>query len=97
MPPGNYSAFAHIDFRHDSGSNTGSDLDPQKVQDPFTIANAKVGVGTITDGWDLEFWIRNFTDTTYSQVILDAPLQEASWLTFLAEPRTYGVTLRAKF
>ena len=80
-----------------SDYNTGSDLDPQKAQDAYTPVNARVGVGSASGRWMLEFWGQNLTDETYKQVGIDAPIQTGSWNAFLGSPRLYGVTLRVRY
>jgi outer membrane receptor protein involved in Fe transport len=89
-------AFLHIDARYVSDYNTGSDLDPEKLQEAFTTLNARVGIGAADESWSLEAWGRNLSDETYYEVAFDAPLQSGSWNAFLGAPRTYGLTLRAR-
>jgi iron complex outermembrane recepter protein len=98
----------HLDGRWVSEYNTGSDLDPEKVQDAFGLINARIGVGAADENWALELWGRNLTDETYAQVAFDAfaqgrrggagtsndPRSSAGYAAFLGAPRTYGVTLR---
>ena len=102
----------YVDARRMSGFNTGSDLDVEKHQKPFTLVNARVGVHSADERWGLELWGQNLFDTKYKQVAFDAPLQgqgttrgvEQGFYTkstqlygaFLGEPRTFGLTLRGK-
>jgi len=102
---------AAIDGRWVSEYNTGSDLDPEKIQDGFGLINARVGIGSETDAWSIEVWGRNLTDETYAQVAFDAFAQgrragagtsndargTASYMAFLGAPRTWGVTLRTEW
>lgn len=87
---------AHLDGRWMSEQNTGSDLDPEKIQDGYAIFNARVGLGAMDDSWNLELWSQNITDEDYIQVGYDAPFQSGSFNAFLGRPRTYGVTLRMR-
>ncbi|HQY36255.1 MAG TPA: TonB-dependent receptor [Pseudomonadota bacterium] len=87
----------NIAAKYASEYNTGSDLDPQKLQDAYTVVNARIGLGSRDRSWMLELWAQNLTDEEYIQVGFDAPLQTGSWNAFLAAPRTYGLTLRAFF
>jgi iron complex outermembrane receptor protein len=64
-------------------------------------------------GWALEFWAQNLFDVDYTQIGFNAPLQGGGetravqslqqpsatrlYGAFLAEPRTYGVTVRTRF
>jgi len=107
------SALVYADFRYQSDINTGSDLDLEKAQDGVMVVNARIGIRGRDERWALEFWGQNIFNVDYYQVGFDAPLQgsgtrrgvqqgfysSASGLygAFLAEPRTYGITLRGKF
>lgn len=92
----NIGGFFHLDGRWVSEYNTGSDLDPEKLQDGFALFNARLGFGPEDERWSVEFWGRNITDETYYEVAFDAPLQSGSWNAFLGAPQTYGITLRAR-
>ena len=83
-----------VGARHTSEYNTGSDLDPQKLQQAYTLVDARLVLGAQDRRWAVELWGRNLTDKTYSQVGFDAPIQTGSWNAFLGAPRTYGLTLR---
>jgi iron complex outermembrane recepter protein len=87
----------NVSAKHTTEYNTGSDLDPEKLQSPYTLVNARIGVGRADGRWMVELWGQNLTDETYQQVGFDAPLQTGSWNAFIGAPRTYGVTVRAKF
>jgi outer membrane receptor protein involved in Fe transport len=93
--------------------NTGSDLFPQKEQDGFLIVNARVGIRGADDHWSLELWAQNLLNKDFAQVAFNTPFQAGTtaapfvdpqypggrqlFSQFLAEPRTFGVTLRGKF
>ena len=107
------SSLIYMDFRYQSAMNTGSDLDFEKIQSGFVVANARIGLYGPGEVWGLELWAQNLFDTLYQQVAADAPLQgggtfravaqglsaTSNWvfITFPAEPRTFGVTLRTRF
>ena len=93
----NYDIFMNWNFRYSSDYNTGSDLDPEKVQEDYIIANASIGLLAQDNGLELEAFVRNITDADIIQVAFDTPLQAGSFNAFLTEPRTYGVTLRYRF
>ncbi|MGK0266785.1 MAG: iron complex outermembrane receptor protein [Maricaulis sp.] len=87
---------AHLDGRYLSEQNTGSDLDPEKIQEAYTLFNGRVGIGAADESWSLEVWGRNLTDEEYIQVGFDGPFQPGSFNAFLGTPRSWGVTLRAR-
>jgi outer membrane receptor protein involved in Fe transport len=107
------SALMYFDFRYTSALNTGSDLDFEKIQPGFVVANARIGLYGADKKWGIELWAQNLFDEVYQQVAADAPLQGGGtfravqrglsatanqvFITFPAEPRTFGVTVRTKF
>ncbi|WP_290886249.1 TonB-dependent receptor [Arenimonas sp.] len=94
---GNLRASAYLGAKFMSEYNTGSDLDPEKLQDSYTVVNARMTLGRRDGRWDVELWAQNLTDAEYVQVAFDAPLQAGSWNAFLGAPRTYGATLRLRY
>ncbi|PCG10967.1 TonB-dependent receptor [Sphingomonas ginsenosidimutans] len=107
------SALFYVDTRLTGDYNTGSDLFPQKVQDGFALVNARVGIRGPSERWAVELWAQNIFNKDYAQVAFNSPFQEGAntaafqdpqypggrqiFSNFLAEPRTYGVTLRGRF
>ncbi len=102
----------YLDGRMTSDYNTGSDLFTEKTQDGFFLMNARVGIRGPAQKWAIELWAQNLLDTDYQQVGFNAPFQGAGNLdqvkafggvgnqiftSYLAEPRTYGLTLRTRF
>ncbi|CAN5337818.1 TonB-dependent receptor [soil metagenome] len=92
---------ANLAAKYTSGYNTGSDLHPSKRQQPLTLVNARVGVGSDSGRWMLEAWAQNLTDEEYLQVGFNGPFQVdenndaiSVYNAFLGAPRTYGLTLR---
>ena len=107
------SALFYVDGRMTSDYNTGSDLFYEKEQDGFFVANARIGLRGPDRRWSLEAFVLNVFDQDYQQVAFNAPFQGAGSLaqtvkfgtspanqvfsSYLAEPRTYGLTLRTRF
>ena len=107
------SGLVYIDGRMTSDYNTGSDLFPQKEQDGYALFNARIGVRGPDEKWGVELWAQNIFNKNYAQVAFNSPFQAGTtsapftdpqypggrqiFSQFLAEPRTYGVTLRGKF
>ena len=94
---------ATVGMKYSSHYNTGSNLDPRKEQDAFTLVNARVAVGPEDERYSVELWAENLFDTHYQQVAFDAPFQNAPTNAvgvidaFLGAPRTFGATFRVKF
>ena len=107
------SGLVYIDGRMTSDYNTGSDLFPQKEQDGFAVFNARIGLRGPDESWGIELWGQNIFKQDYAQVAFNSPFQAGTtsapfvdpqypggrqiFSQFLAEPRTYGITLRGKF
>ena len=79
--------------------NTGSDLIFGKEQDSFVVVNGRVGLTNIADRFAIEGWVNNLFDVGYTQVAFNTPFvaPQQTFSAFLAEPRTYGITVRGKF
>ena len=93
------TGLVYIDTRLTGDFNTGSDLFPQKEQDAFVLVNARIGLRGADEQWSLEFWAQNLFDEDYTQVGFNSPFQAPNQIysAYLAEPRTYGVTVRTVF
>ena len=107
------SGLVYFDGRMTSDYNTGSDLFPEKAQDGYSVWNARIGIRGPEQRWAVEFWGQNIFNTDYTQVAFNSPLQGSGSIAsvqqglatsatqlfsaYLAEPRTYGITLRGKF
>jgi len=107
------SALFYLDGRMTSDYNTGSDLFYEKRQDGFFVSNARIGLRGPGQRWAIEAFVLNLFDEDYQQVAFNAPFQGAGsvaqtikfgtspanqiFTSYLAEPRTYGLTLRTRF
>jgi iron complex outermembrane recepter protein len=83
--------------KYNSSYNTDTQLNPVNYQSAYGILNARIGVGAPDGKWAVEVWGQNLADKGYYQVAFDAPFQIGQTDAFLGDPRTFGVTLRAKF
>jgi outer membrane receptor protein involved in Fe transport len=88
------TASGTVDVKYSSSYNTGSDLDPRKVQPGYALVNARLGVGAASGAWRVELWAQNLFDKRYEQVAFGAPFQSNTIGAFLGAPRTLGATLR---
>jgi outer membrane receptor protein involved in Fe transport len=88
---------ANVNEKYNSSYNTGSDLDPEKLQSSYGLLNARLGIGSPDEKWTAEIWGANLTNKDYYQVAFDAPFQYQQIDAFLADPRTFGITFRTKF
>ncbi|MBL4858066.1 MAG: TonB-dependent receptor, partial [Erythrobacter sp.] len=88
-----------INGRMTGDYNTGSDLLYGKEQDGYIVVNGRIGLTNIADRFSIEGWVQNMFDEDYTQVAFNTPFiaPQQTYSAFLAEPRTYGVTVRAEF
>jgi outer membrane receptor protein involved in Fe transport len=108
----NLNALFYVDYRFQSAIQTGSDLFPEKEQQAFTVVNARIGISGPDRRWSIEAWAQNLLNEEYSQVGFNSPLLGGGTIAqtsrggptadqlfgaFLAEPRTFGVTVRTRF
>jgi len=94
---GNFRLSATLAGKYNSAYNTGSDLNPIKVQKAYTLYDGQIALSDASNEWSLELWERNLTDVTYYQVAFAAPFQSGSYDAFLGQPRTVGLTLRLHY
>jgi iron complex outermembrane receptor protein len=88
---------ANINEKYNSSYNTGSDLDPRKLQGAYGLVGARLGLGAPGGKWAVDIWGANLANKYIYQVAFDAPFQPNQIDGFLADPRTFGITVRTKF
>ncbi len=99
----NYKLRFNAGMKFSSDYNTGSDLDPGKIQKDFMVWNGRVVFAPRDERWSVELWAENLFDKDYKQVAFDSGFQNVptnatgTLDAFLGDPRTFGVTLRAKY
>ncbi|HTE41893.1 MAG TPA: TonB-dependent receptor [Steroidobacteraceae bacterium] len=108
---GDFAFGSNIGAKYNSDFNTGSNLDPRKIQDSYTLVNARLSFGADDEKWNVELWGQNLTNEEYAQVMFDATFQGSSATgtptapalptstidAFLGAQRLYGATLLFKF
>ncbi len=96
---GGLRGLVFVNARLTGDYNTGSDLLFGKEQDGYVVVNGRVGLTNIAGRFSIEGWVQNLFDQDYSQVAFNTPFiaPQQTYSAFLAEPRTYGLTLRGKF
>jgi iron complex outermembrane recepter protein len=94
---GSLEFHGNVNEKYTSSYNTGSDLDPRKLQGAYGLLNARLGIGAPDGKWTVEVWGTNIADKGFYQVAFDAPFQYNQIDAFLGDPRTFGITARTKF
>jgi outer membrane receptor protein involved in Fe transport len=101
--PRDYLLRFNLGMKFSSDYNTGSDLDPGKVQAAYTLWNGRVVFAPQGERWAVELWAENLFNTQYKQVAFDSGFQNVPTNStgvidaFLGAPRTFGLTFRAKY
>ncbi|MEI9906267.1 MAG: TonB-dependent receptor [Asticcacaulis sp.] len=85
-----------LNAKYNSAYNTGSDLNPIKLQKAYTLVDGRAALSAKDGRWSLELWGRNLTNATYKQVAFSAPFQSGTFDAFLGLPRTFGIALRLR-
>jgi iron complex outermembrane receptor protein len=94
---GSLQFHGNVNEKYNSSYNTGSDLDPRKLQGGYGLLNARLGLGSPDGKWTVEIWGNNLANKLFYQVAFDAPFQYNQLDAFLGDPRTFGITARTKF
>ncbi|GGE09701.1 TonB-dependent receptor [Polymorphobacter glacialis] len=79
-------------------SDFSSSATPSTVQniEGYVLTNLRAGYRT-QGGWELFGWVRNAFDTEYFDFLTAAPSSTGLIVGQLGDPRTYGVTAKARF
>lgn len=96
---GGLAGLFFVNARLSDEYNTGSDLLYGKEQESYVLVNARIGVTGPDDRWAIEAWAQNLFDQNYTQVAFNTPFiaPQQTYSAYLAEPRTYGLTVRGSF
>jgi len=86
-----------LEEKYNTSYNTGSDLDPRKIQSGFGLLNGRIGLGAPDESWAIEAWGANLANRYYYAVAFDSPFQYNTISSYLGESRTFGLTARVKF
>ncbi len=101
--PNDYMVRFNLGAKYNSAYSSSSDEDPRKRQTDYTVTDGRIVFGPQSGRYDVELWAENLFNTDYVQATFNAPGQnapsDATGLVdaFLGAPRTFGVTLRAKY
>ncbi|MBO6558430.1 MAG: TonB-dependent receptor [Pseudomonadales bacterium] len=89
--------YGRIDVNYRDDIPSGTDNDPNKGADGYTLANVRVGYLFGGDKYDLSLWAKNAFDEDYRDGGFNSVLREGSLSGYYTEPRTYGLTFRVNF
>jgi len=107
FPLGPLSGVFHFDARYTGEHNTGADLDIEKLQEAYTVANARLIFRSAAgvSPWTVDLWAQNVFDQDYALTVFDAPLQGSgtgpgstqTFNAFIGDPQVYGLSIRYDF
>ncbi len=89
--------YGQLDINWNDDIEAGNDNDQLKVQDSFTLVNARIGYRFGNERYDLALWGKNIFDEDYHGGAFNSVIREGSLSAYHTEPRTWGATLRATF
>lgn len=85
------------DYSYKSKFNSSSNLSAYTVVPDYSLVNARLGVRSRDSQVDVSVWVRNLFDKDYYTSLTVAGFNAGQVNGFLGEPRTAGVTMRARF
>ena len=85
----------HGEWAYNSATNTSTALQSNRVQNGYSLFNARMGVNTDDDRYGLQLWCRNCGDEQYANVVFSGLV--GGEFKFITPPREWGVTLSAKY
>ena len=104
QPVGSMNLFTNgsLLLRGSYRANTDPSPDPLRTQGATQILNARAGVSTENERYELSVWCRNCFDERYSEVVFGEPVDFFPGLgqataAYVGRPRELGVSIRANF
>jgi iron complex outermembrane receptor protein len=89
--------FGRLDWSWTDRSHTTFSADPRLMQNAWSDVNLRIGT-RIGEAYEIALWGRNLLDENVVQIASTLNFfNDASWQSYLGEPRSYGVALRARF
>jgi outer membrane receptor protein involved in Fe transport len=86
------------DFSHTSEVILDGSNDPYAIQDAYNVVNLRFFMNFEDADVDVIIWGRNVLDEEYiNRTNFNAPLQEGKLNAYMAEPATFGVTVKKRF
>lgn len=83
---------ANVSGRHQGKVFTNADNNPLDVIDGYTLGDAWISYRTASGNWELQAWVKNFTDEVYGTHVYTQRGNRIAFGTF-GPPRQYGLTL----
>lgn len=95
-----YQAFLRGEYTWQSEKNTSVDASPSTAIGAYGVLNLRAGFISPDETYKLTFAVKNATDVDYPSFVFGSTFSALDGVTrsqYLADPRTYSVTLAVKF
>ena len=89
--------YGQFDINWKDDNPSGTDVDPNKAADSYTLANVRLGYRFSADRYDVSIWAKNVFDEDFSHGAFNSVIREGSLTAYHTAPRTWGLTLRASY
>jgi iron complex outermembrane receptor protein len=86
--------FGTVSYSYTGNYYTGAARDPNLHIGAYGLGNASIGWTSTSDRYQVTLWAKNITDTAY---VLTPSSQSGVLGEYLGEPRTFGITAKARF
>jgi iron complex outermembrane receptor protein len=90
-------AYLGVDYSYRSAENSAATDSVYTELAPLNLVNARIGLRSRAQYWDIYLWSKNITDAKYYNFIQPGSGNTGALYAGLGDPRTYGVTLRLKY
>jgi outer membrane receptor protein involved in Fe transport len=93
---GSLQAFLRGEYIYEDEVPVVENVPPEVASREVSMLNASLGIG-FNNGLELMFWGRNLTNDEFLLTAFPGTAQKGTYSGYPNQPRTYGVTLRARF
>jgi len=110
LPVGGLGWYVRAEYQYVADQNVGAETNqnPQSRQESYSLVNARGGITTADEKWELALFARNIADKGYCQTVFNQPIGTTLGLVdpatgggmqrcVLGPPRTYGVEAVFRF
>lgn len=88
---------AGTSYSYRSDFYTSEENDEITKQDAYWMFNLKAGIGAQDESWAVELWAKNVTDTEVYSLVFGPFAQSGTYMGWVNEGRTFGVTGKYRF
>lgn len=94
---GPFLGFVRTETFYSGETSLGSAPDPRRVQEAYQLVNGSIGVRSHDERVELQLWARNIANENYQEGNFPSVGQPGSLNSYVGDPRTWGVTVRARY